>query len=801
MTEPSEADRIRRAIATGNAVLVTGAGFSHGASDKQGDPLPLGRDLAKQIWPIAFGSEPFEEDASLGEIFRLANQKAGGRLRAHLENTLKVDREKLPSRYLDWFALPWHRIYTLNLDDLDEAVDEKTRHGLDLNILSGINSSPGDAVGRGISVIHLNGLLKDYPAVTFDPPSYGLRTATPDPWYQQFTSDIVFRPTVFVGTVLDEPPIWHYLSQRGSKGREAETRPRSWLVTQNLSASRRELLSGFNINLIDCFEEEFFNSYIYADLGELKKEAEVRRLQTLTTNKEYLVDVSKMIATAPVGSPDFLIGRAPSWGDVLNGYAAEFEWDVEISETVSKADKGIFILHGDPGSGKTTTLLRLASTLAAEGKVVLWLSQDSERTHSQIRRDLSNRKPDYVFIDDIDRFGESGPNFVLGLIRECPDTVFVAASRTHRLTALEYFDRLSVAVYKRAPNLSDNDAIALIGVLDRGHRLGALLGKNSTDRVQAITKRAGRQLLVSLIEATSGKNFHEKIADECRDLTGLQLDAYGVICAARAANGQYLTRDDVLISIDSSNNQGIAALKKLMDGRLVIDGGNGHLVPRHKVVAESALGYFRGEGHLRRWVQMLIFLFAIKYNPNDMTRGRYGKLLIRFLNHDFLRELMGKNADVELIYGAIEKVLYSEFHFWLQRGSFEIQAGNLDPAETFLLQAQALKPDDVKVETSFCYLLMKRALEDPKTGSSAALAREGLRRLDALLQTRPSTSPHTYEIFLTQGRKWLSVADMGRQEALGLRDDLIKYANVARLLFRNSQKIQNAAANLDRIVI
>src|SRR5204863_1202264 len=144
-------------------------------------------------------------------------------------------------------------------------------------------------------------------------------------------------------------------------------------------------------------------------------------------------------------------------------------------------------------------------------------------------------------------------------------------------------------------------------------RLGALLSMNAVDRVQRITEHAGRQLLVALIEATSGRRFHDKIADECSGLEGNELAAYGVVCCAHAADNQYLSREDILLAIDAANNDGVVAVSRLVRDRVLVDSG-GKLRARHYVIAESAMDYFRAQGQLHLWMHHLIFLFAVKYN-------------------------------------------------------------------------------------------------------------------------------------------------------------------------------------------
>ncbi|PKV81182.1 P-loop NTPase [Nocardia fluminea] len=726
MVDQRTSMRIRSALLSGRAVLVTGAGFSKGAMDINGDELPLGRELAEQIWPIAFGTDPFEDSSSLGEVFRLANRKAGGLLKQHLDLVFTVDRNKLPDRYTEWLQLPWHRIYTLNIDDLDVAISETRPTFRPLKIFSAATSTPGQVNQGQLAVVHLNGRLPDFPELTFDPPAYGERTSRQDAWYQEFVSDIVTRPTVFVGTVLEEPPFWHYLTQRGVKGSVSETRPKSWLVSKRLPAARKALLAEYNIDLVEAYESDFYDDIIAPHLPELNAAAKGLAEVSISESEDYILDVAGEVSNASGGDADFLLGREPIWGDVTRGYAAEFDWDRELIENLRNASEGSWIVHGDPGSGKTTSLMRIAAVLAADGNRVCWVTRNTAKPPIQMANDVAKKNPDYVFIDNIERFSDSAVAIINHLTRLLDSSVIVAGIRTRRMHGLSLSTALPSAAYVRTPDLSDPDAIALVKQLDAGNRLGALQTMNAVDRVKAITHRAGRQLLVALIEATSGREFHNKIADECSSLDGLELAAYGVVCCAQAADNQYLTRDDILLAINEANNPGIAAISRLVSGRTIVD-VNGQLRARHYVIAESSVKYFRDEGSLRLWMEHLIFLFALRYDPNHMTRGRYGRLLIRFLNHDFLRENLGDSSSVQTLYGSLENVLKHEFHYWLQRGSFEINVGDLAKAETFLRQAEAMQDDDFKFETAWGYLRLKQALCDPHQGWFSSTRRGGNR--------------------------------------------------------------------------
>jgi len=70
--------------------------------------------------------------------------------------------------------------------------------------------------------------LDDLPNATFPARQYGRRVPGRDPWYSMLAADLMSRVVVFVGTILDEPPLWQHLELRGSKSHGRELRPRSF---------------------------------------------------------------------------------------------------------------------------------------------------------------------------------------------------------------------------------------------------------------------------------------------------------------------------------------------------------------------------------------------------------------------------------------------------------------------------------------------------------------------------------------------------------------------------------------------
>ncbi|MFG6445308.1 hypothetical protein ACFXQA_08515 [Microbacterium sp. P07] len=788
----TNADSIINAIRRGEAVLLTGAGFSRGLTDRFGDPLPIGAELAESLWPIAFGNEPFDDNTALAMVFEESSRNSRTLLGEQLARHFTIDQALMPPRYLDWFSLPWHRVYTLNIDDSDSALAGLLPDRL--QILSALSSTPGAVNSAQLTVVHVNGTLEEFPNVTFSPWEFADRTARQDGWYQEFVTDISTRPVVVVGSVLDESPLWHYLQLRGNRGSGPELRPKSWLVTPHVDPGRRAMLQRLNFDHLSETEEDFFARVLAPAVDALKT---IPR-QTVHALGP-LLSVDRLIRDADAGSPDFLLGSAPVWGDVANGFAAQFTFDADLLAAIDALSSGTLAVTGSAGSGKSTSLMRAAATLAARGHTVVWLDRETESTLAHIRDEVARLMPDYVFIDDLDRFGGDATN-VLRVLAQTSDTLItIVSTRSVRFSQLRYSERLVLEAALHQEQLSTADAGALLDQLARANRLGALRSLSRLQQIEKIVDRDDRQLLVTLIEATSGTRFHDRVAEECRSLSGADLSIYGLICTSMWADNRRLTRQDVLFAATRANdsNSALTALRRLEDSRIIVGDSRGYRA-RHRVIAESAIDYFREEGLLEHWLADLIFLAASHYTLGNVRQTRYGRLLIRLINHDTLKRLVIDTPTIQRIYGEVEEWLASDPHYWLQRGSFETGFGDLGAAENFLRQSRALLEDDARIDTAWSMLLLKRSVGAPASPAAQADVTEALGLLKAIMLDPGQNTPHTYVVFLTLGLKWLRTAPLLRQEKLSLKEDLLHFGHIGSIRFRDNLEVQDAWTSTER---
>jgi hypothetical protein len=250
---------VRSELSRERAMLFMGAGFSSGALDTSGRTVPLGDELAEELFSMCFPGEERDQSA-LQDLFHHALRHHRDELDELLRARLAVASEKLPEWYRAWFDQPWKRAYTLNVDVIEHAAARRFSLERPVVSVSALRDRDPQVPERALAVIHLNGIIDDgCSGVTFATLQYGRRLASRDRWYAQLAHDLVDASFVFVGTRLDEAPLWQHLEGREVQKRREENddAPRSVLVTTKLDRARRSLLDDFDIDWVCASAEEF----------------------------------------------------------------------------------------------------------------------------------------------------------------------------------------------------------------------------------------------------------------------------------------------------------------------------------------------------------------------------------------------------------------------------------------------------------------------------------------------------------------------------------------------------------------
>lgn len=779
----------------GELILFTGAGFSAEAEAICGQTVPVGSELRKALWSFAYPGEPFDDASALGDLYQVAVRQGQNRLGEDLKSRLTIDPSKLPEFYRQWFSIPWRTIYTLNLDDIEQAAQRRFQVPVSIVSVSALNNTPLPLGGR-LMCVHLNGKIDEYPRTTFSDAQYGERTALPDSWYRNLVADLSAFSVVFVGTVLDEPPLWQQVAVRSLRDRRSrELRPRSFLVTPTLSRPRQDVLSQLNIDWIPMTAREFAEQILSG--MQLASEEGHRYLSSIRSphpGAGLLRPVAELQAETRDDLAEYLLGRQPSWADITQGFAVRREFENTLAEEIVSTAAQAVIFTGTAGTGKSTTILRAAVTLQVRGSNVQYLDIDTDVSIQRLRTLVRQTPTDYLVIDDADVFGTSAGPLIADLTDENPDLVILAAMRSTRFDALDIASHLKDRrmTIVDVPKLEDADIDRLIDALTRANRLGELRGRTLREQREAFQKKAGRQLLVAMIETTSNRRFEEKVRSECNELTAGEQFVYALVALATRFR-QFLRRDEVLIAVGSTMTDAIRDIDSLLRKQILTSGSRAELAVRHRVIADEAMKYFRGMGDYSYVVEGLLFSMAVKAGgPEHSPYTREHRLLVRLLSRQFLLQELSSVQRIREIYASVEEVLEWDFHFWLQRGSLEVDVNNVEGAENFLSQARGLAPDDYRVQTEFAYMQLKKAclLADGGDPSANPLAQGAIADLFDVIWRRGKEDSYPYHVLGSQGLAWSRRGTMSRGDRTTLLNELLEAVREGRRNHPSNRELQ-----------
>jgi tetratricopeptide (TPR) repeat protein len=139
------------------------------------------------------------------------------------------------------------------------------------------------------------------------------------------------------------------------------------------------------------------------------------------------------------------------------------------------------------------------------------------------------------------------------------------------------------------------------------------------------------------------------------------------------------------------------------------------------------------------------------------------------MNHDWLiRNLPGDREGIRAAYDAIEDLVAWDYHYWLQRGSFEVEIGDSQAAQNFLEQARSLAPDDYKVQTEWGYMIIKRAAQNPAAPQARDRVEEAFIELEDAILRRGDQDSYPAHVMGSQGLAWVRQALLTRDEKLGV---------------------------------
>jgi len=168
-----------------------------------------------------------------------------------------------------------------------------------------------------------------------------------------------------------------------------------------------------------------------------------------------------------------------------------------------------------------------------------------------------------------------------------------------------------------------------------------------------------------------------------------------------------------------------------------------------------------------RHVQREGSALAIRHIADLRGSGR-PRLLTTLTNHEFLIRAVDSRPQIRKVYSDLEGLLTNDAHYWLQRGSYELERGDIVLAENFLSQARGMVSGDHMVDTEFAYLLMEKACRDPKNVRANDWFQEALGIIYDAIDVHPAASANTYGVLAMHAAEWASCSATTKEEQAAL---------------------------------
>lgn len=788
MIRPNELAFLRDRFRAGKVVLFTGAGFSLGAtatmSGKKGNAVPLGDWFAEDVYELLYPGEPFTS-GSLQDVFENAQDRKAKKLLELLIGRFSVEANSLPSWYQPWFDAPWKCCYTLNVDNIERVASLQFNLRRDFLSINGIHHDSYD--DDRTPFIHLNGIASDgLDGVTFSGTQFSERISRQEPYYARLVADLLTSSVIFVGSPLQEPILWQHIALR-QRSTGQEFRPKSFLVTPGgIDKSRKEKLERHNIIWIRATAEEFARVVLTALKSDFD-EGHTTIARRRSEKKGTTIAVAELLgslSTARMNRTGFLLGDEPCWEDLVSERAARRDQDVALSakivrslSTSNRSSKVRFIcVSGTAGSGKTTTMMSAALDLHGPRSLnVGWVGSEAPLfSHLLIKEITRNPELQVLFVDDAGKLGHELHDLIRAVFAQVdrPLVIVLAVrSRSRALIDLQESSEIDVDLFTME-RLSDGDIERLLIALKSEGRLGRLASMSHERQKREFRERADRQILVAMIEATSGRKFELRIVEEwdARE-SRFEKPVYTALSLATSIGFSMSTQEIVLAC--GNKPEILAAIQALERDLVIAKNESGRYRARHKVVADHLIREIASGYSLSPAIVGVVRAVAVEAIGEDRGRRREANHVVKsLLKHDYLlRVLCGPDA-ARAVYQQVEEYLPSNHHFWLQRGCLELEFDDLAEARVFLESARSFNGEDPLVRTAFAHLEMRECVRNHRAPDSERRFAEAGDVLKQLVEARGKSDSYPAHVFGTQVIAWTRRASLTPK----MRTSLLKEA-------------------------
>lgn len=722
-------------VRQGRAVLFLGAGATFGAQTADGRGPATGDELRNRI-AEKFLSRDYSSE-SLAWVSELSISATDlFEVQDFIADQFRDLRPAEYHRLIPTFR--WRGIATTNFDCLIETTYSAT-DGAVQKVVPFLSNA--DRVDEKLRAQYSVALLKLHGCITRTHDEHLPLILTIDQYARYQNGRVrLFRmleewgsenTIIFVGHRLQDPNLRGILLDLSQK---MPSRPRYFLVRPGVSDVEREFWNGKQVSVLDGTFEDLLSALDAAVVKSMRPlaaklvtdhpirprfvvegEPSPTLLEFLANDFEY---VHEGIVSAEGHPSRFYSGFGLDWYpiledlDVRRGLTAKILEDVILRlEEDRPSQAELYVVKAEAGAGKSVLLRRLAWESANSAGVLCLRSRGTAPPSLEALRELSESTNERIFL-----FIDNAADHLLG-IRELLE---FARSRKLRLTLItaERVNEWNVRCGALEEYLSDQYQLrylshleieSLVRLLTKYDALGPnLAAKTFEERVVEFEKRAGRQLLVALHEATQGRPFEEILLDEYKSIISPEAQRlYLSVCVLNRLNVP--VRAGLIsrvhgIPFEEFGDRLFKPLEHVVHV-VQLPWGDYAYRARHPEIAQAVFEQVLTDSTERfnEYIRIVRALNPIYSVDNDALRG--------MLRAKWVHDLFPSYEDAKAIYVSAGEVLGDDAYLLQQMANYERirPNGNLSVAQSLLDKALRLEPSDSTIVHTTAEVLRARA--------------------------------------------------------------------------------------------
>jgi tetratricopeptide (TPR) repeat protein len=326
------------------------------------------------------------------------------------------------------------------------------------------------------------------------------------------------------------------------------------------------------------------------------------------------------------------------------------------------------------------------------------------------------------------------------------------------------------------------------------------LGKlRPPERINELVTKAKRQLLIGLLETTSGVGFEQLIEQDYKRLTTDEERIFLTILGVATVH-RFAIRESLVYR--ALRNLGVVAavpkLLRLTSGMTMYSAGS--LFARHPVYVRHLFENVIDPSEIQISIKALLSAFGAYRVPVARYAGKNEAYIFRAItNHRFLHEMLRGRSDLIIdVYRSHERMFQEDGLFWLQYGLALRDLGEQDEAFAKLQTSYDAYPSN-HAEHALAQqkLILARGTESKsKAYTLLAEAKEALDRLDyvrELIDTYPIVT-------LSEGHVAIVLKFEGRERAQSLAKEYLALLGKRVREGKGGERVQECVHRLTKFV-